>query len=187
MITDPQRLSLLNLIDTNVDLTELVTKPKDLLSALNLANISRENHELQSAKQLPIVFGVEAATQIIGAFKAIAAQNPLFDSMYIALSTVGLDFSHPIIQGSIDSLVQAGVFSADQGASIKGLGIWQVSLATMHFQQDVTQEDVDAVIILYARRQLQRQVAERYNAVVTAVEAGEVVSWEEARAMMGGE
>ena len=185
-LNDSQRQQLANLIDSTEDLRLLIAAPKNLLAALNFADQQQENHTLQTAKVLPITFGMDAATQIVGAFKAVAALNPLFDSMYIALSTVGLDFAHPITQGAIDSLVAGGAFTAEQGASVKALGIWQASLASLTFGEEVTQEDVDTAIVLHNRLLLQKQVSNRYNDVVSQVIDGTLTTWEEARASLGG-
>ena len=104
----------------------------EVLEAITALSVERSNSDLQTSRALTIAIGPEAAATALGGLKAAAATNPLFDSMYIALSSTGLDFAYPMVQQMIDTLTASGAWSSDLGALLKALGIWSESPLEHH-------------------------------------------------------
>jgi hypothetical protein len=66
--------------------------------------------------------GLEAGALVVGTLKAAAAQNPLFESVLIAMSSVGLYINTAERQGQIDQLAAAGEWPNELRDAVKSLG-----------------------------------------------------------------
>jgi hypothetical protein len=68
------------------------------------------------------VVGLEAAALVVGTIKAASAQNPLLETVLIAMSTVGLNIGTPERQAMIGQLALAGGWPDQVRDSVKALG-----------------------------------------------------------------
>lgn len=162
----------------------------EVLATITSLSVERSNSELQTSRGVTLALGVESAAYALGGLKAAGASNPLFDSIYIAVSTTGVDFSNPVTQAMIDVLTGAGAWSADIGASLKSLGVWQESPleyyggergittdeATVQTVLDEIAVEQQAATAAQTRRELEIQVRtfldSQYNRALAAMDAG---------------
>jgi hypothetical protein len=68
------------------------------------------------------VVGLEAAALVVGTIKAASAQNPLLETVLIAMSTVGLNLSSAERQSTITQLAIAGGWPDQVRDAVKALG-----------------------------------------------------------------
>lgn len=200
MATTPQKLA--NLLFTNPALNELAEAgdAPGILAAINLRDRERTNDELQTINAIVLALGEQAAGVAAGVLKTAAAQNPLLDAIYVKFCSTGIDLSNTRTQAMIDllfaSTIPIGLDEQNQpimfdliplGQAIKAMGVWYQSLADQEFGEEATEQHVADALVLFARRKLALLVVARYNAVMAAVEAGDVADWEAARAALGAE
>jgi len=200
MPTTPQKLA--NLLFTNPALNELAEAGDavGILAAINLRDRQRTNDELQTINAIVLALGEQAAGIAAGVLKTAAAQNPLLDAIYVKFCSTGIDLSNARTQAMIDllfaSTIPIGLDEQNQpimfdlmplGQAIKAMGVWYQSLADQEFGEEATEEHVTDALVLFARRKLAMLVVARYNAVMAAVEAGDVADWDAARAALGAE
>lgn len=143
--------------------------------ALNTPSVLRRDSTLRTARWLIDTFGVPDAEKILGTLQA--SSSAVVKAGYDSLTSGGLDLSHPTTQALIDQLGAAGNWGADLAARLKAKGQWLTAPAGEAFGRDITLQDVAA-----ARqwRQLTARAASAYTAVVDAIAAGQVASWEDA-------
>ena len=162
----------------------------EVLTTITAMSVERTNTELQTSRGLTLVLGPEATATALGGLKLAGDANPLLDSIYIAVSTTGLDFANPVTQQMIDQLIGAGVFSTDLGALLKGLGRWQESpLERSGGERELTTDEATVQAVLdeiaveqqaataaQARRALEIEVRTwldaQYNRALAAMDAG---------------
>jgi hypothetical protein len=157
-----------------------------IVAAVNLKDRERTDNTLKTVAAIGDAFSLEDAETIVTIFKTASADNALLDSFYIRLSSVGVDFSHPKVQGMIDQIFTGDY--AGYAAPLKAMGRWMESWADKHLSGvTVDQAFVEEALIVLARRDLERWVTGRYNAVLAAVQAGEVTDEVEAVELFAGE
>ena len=184
-MTTPQKLA--NLLFNDPALKELAEADDaaGILAAINLKDRERTNEELQTINAIVLAYGEEAAGTAAAVLKTAATQNPLLDAIYLKFCSTGISLADPRAQAMLDILFTGEL--AALGASIKRLGVWYQSRAEQEFGEEATEQHVADALVLFARRKLALLVVARYNAVMAAVEAGDVADWEAARAALGAE
>jgi hypothetical protein len=102
------------------------------------------------------VVGLEATALVVGTIKAASAQNPLMDTIIIAMSTVGLSLSTAERQGVIDMLAHAGQWPDAARDAVKALGgTWQPRWQLAGYESEPTlatvQAEIDAARLINAK------------------------------------
>jgi hypothetical protein len=93
------------------------------------------------------VVGLEATALVVGTIKAAGAQNPLMDTILIAMSTVGLSLSTAERQGVIDMLAAAGSWPDEVRDAVKSLGgTYKPQWQSEGYESEPTMESVQAEI-----------------------------------------
>lgn len=111
----------------------------------------------------------EATALVVGTIKAAAAQNPLLDTVLIAMSTSGMSLSMPARQTIIDQLAVAGNWPDALKNTVKGLGVrvqprWQIE----GYASQPTLAQLETEL---AKETLLQDAADRWNAFNDAVYA----------------
>ena len=161
----------------------------EVLTTITDESIEKTNPELQTSRGLAIALGLQDAATAIGGLKAASAENPLLDSMYVALSSTGLDFSHSMVRDMIDQLTGV-VFTSELAGKLKSLGVWHVSPLEVAAgargattDEQTVQSVLDEVASEQSQLSLRRKIADGYNAVVAKVDIAEITTVEDALAM----
>lgn len=151
-----------------------------VVAALNAKSRRHVDTTLRSARWLIVTFGAESAGLILGTLKAVAASNPVVDAGYLSLNSDGLDLSHTTTQQLIDVLAGVGNWPAELTSALKAKGVWYTSAAGDAFGRDITAQDVADCRQWHG---LNRRVVAAYNAVVAAIDSGEVTDFDGAVAV----
>lgn len=110
--------------------------------------------------------GMTIAGKIAGAVKAVAKSEApeaaLFESIFVALSTTGIQLHTPARQAMIDMLGAA--FSPEEVAAVKGLG-----LTVTKVYPDVTEASVEETYSLYKRAQTLNNLQQQFDAIKNMV------------------
>lgn len=93
-----------------------------VIDKLSTPSIVRNNDTAWTLGMIGTQLGLETAGLIAGVMQAAGAVNPLVNSAYIAISTVGLQLSSDDRQIMIETIGSSGGLSAEQVAAIKRLG-----------------------------------------------------------------
>jgi hypothetical protein len=166
-LTDQQALDrLLEVIETG-----RVTVQQSLAAAAKV--LTDEEQELVSATLL-----------------AAAGQSAAMADYRALLLGPGLDWSDSRFQSRLDLLAAAGSWPAETLAKLQGIGIqtaprWQSYGSSITVEP--TLESIAAARATIATDAVRQQLADRYNAVVAAIDAGEVATWDAVRAALGAE
>jgi len=104
---------------------------EDALDALLADGAPLTNTELQTVAAVVKAVGQEATALVLGTIKAVAAQNPLVDGLYLKLCTVGQDWSDTEWQAAIPQYAALGSWPSEVTAALLAMGSvprkqWQV-------------------------------------------------------------
>jgi hypothetical protein len=114
------------------------------------------------------VVGMEATALVVGTMKAAAEQNPLMDTIIIAMSTNGLSLSSPERQAVIDMLAVAGNWPDEVRDAIKALGgAWRPRWQTEGYATEPTLQHVELEI---TKESLKEAATNRWNAFQSAID-----------------
>lgn len=166
-LTDQQALDrLLEVIETG-----RVTVQQSLAAAAKV--LTDEEQELVSATLL-----------------AAAGQSAAMADYRALLLGPGLDWSDSRFQSRLELLAAAGSWPGETLATLKSIGIqtaprWQSYDGAITVEP--TLESIAAARATIATDAVRQQLADRYNAVVAAMDAGEVATWDAVRAALGAE
>lgn len=121
---------------------------------------------------------------------AAAGQSAAMADYRALLLGPGLDWSDSRFQSRLDLLAAAGSWPAETLATLKAIGIqtapcWQSYTGVLAITVEPTLESIAAARATIATDAVRQQLADRYNAVVAAMDAGEVATWDAVRAAMG--
>jgi len=110
-----------------------------------------------------------------------------FDT-FVTVVTAGCRFDDAETIAAIDAAVAAGAVTAEEAATVKAMGIttgpaWR----KWSLPELPSVEEIEAAQATIASDALAEQVAQRYQSVRDAMAAGEVLTWEQARAALGAE
>lgn len=113
---------------------------KDLISSLGLSGTSAQIADALNAKTVekrveePVtgatiirVFGEEVARTLAAKVYAATQSDPLLNAFFVKVNSTGLCFGSDEAQSMIESLKNSGVFTQQEAAMLKGLGVKQVS------------------------------------------------------------
>ena len=97
--------------------------------------------------------GLQAAAMVVGTLKQAAIQNPLLETVVIAMSSVGLFINTAERQGMIDQLAIAGEWPDEVRDAVKGLGgTTQPRWQTEGYEAEPTLAQVTKELIISASR-----------------------------------
>lgn len=182
-------MSIAHVIDASEELSALAESDNGaaLLSAMNAKTIQRTSADLQTARSILVRYGMAFGSRVLAGFKTAAASDPLLDSMLIALSSTGLNFSDPLTQQAVDALVASGAFTSEDGDALKRLGVWSESIADQQLGRDATEQDITDSVSEWRKITLARYLAERANIAAAAIADGTATSPSEVNAAFAGE
>ena len=95
---------------------------QDVVDILSTPTIVRNNDTAWTLGMIGTQLGLETAGLIAGVMQAAGASNPLINSAYIAISTVGLQLSSDDRQMMIGTIGTVGGLTSQQVDAIKRLG-----------------------------------------------------------------
>jgi hypothetical protein len=173
-------MNILNLITADIALTEkTASELADYLNAKTL--ILKRTDSILSFKGVTIKEGVDFTRSILGKLKAAAdgTGDPILAAAYLAMTSVGLDFAHPMTQGMIDTMEAMQVFTPQEAASLKNLGTFSASKIEEMFGegQVLSVEDAGASLAAWNRQQLTSRFATRYNQIQAQIATGSIMDW----------
>jgi hypothetical protein len=99
----------------------------EVAAALNAQTVMQSITDLQTSTDLIRALGTADAEAALRGYELAMAGSAILRSQYQSLNSVGLDFSHPLVQASVDSMVAGGALSSALAAKVKALGIKQIS------------------------------------------------------------
>lgn len=172
-------LNITNIFDGNPALIDMdISEVVDLLNTKNIATQTG----VYTYKGIVLKYGEDFTRNVIGKLKAASAADPLLDASYLSLCTNGLDFSNSVVQGTIDALVTAEVFTSEEGVSLKALGNNPISRIEELFGigTTLTEDDVTATLSEMNKRKLIAKITNRYNSLRGRIDNGEVTTLEQA-------
>jgi hypothetical protein len=118
------------------------------------------------------LIGLESTALVVGTIKAASAQNPLMDTILIAMSTVGLSLSTAERQGVIDMLASAGSWPDSVRDNVKALGgTYKPQWQTQGYESEPTIESVQAEIDAAAKSVIVETAKTKVSAKATNVNA----------------
>lgn len=104
----------------------------------------------------------------------------------IQLGGNGINFADTETQRMIDGLEQASLFTAEQASQLRGVGVRLISSwEDLGESEPLTEAEVAEARDQLAQVAIVRKVADRYNAVVAAITAGQITTLEAAAAALG--
>lgn len=162
----------------------------EVLAIITAKSIEETDSTPVTASTLETRIDPQMAIAMIEKFGAVKGSSARLEAQFYQFATVGLDMSAQPRRDAIDQLVLAGVFTADEGAALKGLGRWQESPleayggerglttdeATVQSVLDEITAEQQAAAAAVARRELEIQVRtwldSQYNRALAAMDAG---------------
>lgn len=99
----------------------------EVLAIITAQSIEKTDSTPVTASTLETRIDPQMAIAMIEKFGAVKGSSARLEAQFYQFATVGLDMSAQPRRDAIDQLVLAGVFTADEGAALKGIGRWQVS------------------------------------------------------------
>jgi len=95
---------------------------QEIADALNAKTETVTNDELYTVAGIIQELGPDMARQVIAAFEAATAADPLLRAVYYKISSTGISFSDPDTVALLEQLQAAGVFTQEQVDALKGIG-----------------------------------------------------------------
>jgi len=95
---------------------------QEIADALNAKTETVTNDELYTIAGIIQELGPDMARQVIAAFEAATAADPLLRAVYYKISSTGISFSDPDTVALLEQLQAAGVFTQEQVDALKGIG-----------------------------------------------------------------
>ncbi len=157
-----------------------------LLEVIETGRVTAQQSLAAAAKVL-----TDSEQELVSAtLLAAAGQSAAMADYRALLLGPGLDWSDSRFQARLDLLAAAGSWPAETLATLKSLGIqtaprWQSYDGAIAVEP--TLESIAAARATIATDAVRQQLADRYNAVVAAMDAGEVATWDAVRAALGVE
>lgn len=143
--------------------------PSDIdgfVARMNAKTNRHERHDTVTTAILLKTYGMAKTMDWIGALKT-AGLGDLIGSL-----DSGWDFAAAETQAQLDWAISQGLFSAEDGAVLKALGVWFTSQAEDN-GGECTRANVEAAVAIIAKKPLLAEAAQRYQNVVAAVESGQ--------------
>ncbi len=112
----------LQLVKDLIHQHNLTGTAQEIADALNAKTETVANDELYTVAGIIQELGPDMARQVIAAFEAATAADPLLRAVYYKITSTGISFSDPDTVAMMDQLQAAGVLTADQVQALKGIG-----------------------------------------------------------------
>ena len=112
----------LQLVKDLIRIHNLTGTAQEIADALNAKTETVANDELYTVAGIIQELGPDMARQVIAAFEAATAADPLLKAVYYKIASTGISFSDPDTVAMMDQLQAAGVLTADQVQALKGIG-----------------------------------------------------------------
>ncbi|GIV49828.1 MAG: hypothetical protein KatS3mg038_3836 [Candidatus Kapaibacterium sp.] len=104
------------------------TTPEEIAAALNAKRIDVADSTSKTSAAIIAALGPDVARRLLAKFAQAAKADPLLQSQWERLNSVGIDFSHPLVAEMLSQLVTANVFTAEEKETILGLGKKRLSI-----------------------------------------------------------
>ncbi|GIV52079.1 MAG: hypothetical protein KatS3mg038_2600 [Candidatus Kapaibacterium sp.] len=104
------------------------TNPKEIAAALNATRIEVADNTPKTSAAIIAALGPDVARRLLAKFAQAANADPLLQSQWERLNSVGIDFSHPLVSTIVDQLVATNVFTTEEKELILGLGRKHLSI-----------------------------------------------------------
>lgn len=142
------------------------------------------NHERWTSAGLAKLFGRKVAGTIDETFKAI----PGMDWIRLLLAGGGIDFSDDETRAGLIDMRDAGLLTPEIVNTLLEIGRPTAKLFAVEGLASLpTVEEIDAERATIATEEVRQKLADRYNATVEAMEAGQAVTWDQVRTLLGAE
>lgn len=161
-----------------------------VLSAVNSLSVQRTDSTPYTWSGLSAQLSLrDVSAEAIVAFEMLVPNLPGGSLLDKLLTSGGADFTLAPLRAALAAAASAQ--DADGQAliaAVLSVGVWHVSpWQAAGNSGDATLEEVQAARAAVALDTLRRQIVDRYNAVIGAVDTGAVTDWTEARAALGAE
>jgi len=153
-----------------------------VVAVLNEPSIAIPHREKRDRDWLAKTLGPDEARKVLATLRA--SDDELVQAEYYAVNSSGVDLSTDLRQGLIAQLGRAARWSPETIQKLLAAGVTRTSPAQQALGRDVTLEDVSRARI---HEDLKGRVAKAYNAVIAAIDAGEVVDTDGAKAAFAAE
>ncbi len=129
------------------------------------------------------LIGKAGLVPLLAGLKADPASEPM-----LVLITSGIFLDDEETRQTIEDIRDAGLLSTDHAQLLLDAGILYGPLwKKVGLTAEPTTEDIAAVQATIASEELRERVAQRYQSVRDAMDAGEVVTWDAAQDALGAE
>ncbi|GIW60994.1 MAG: hypothetical protein KatS3mg087_2060 [Patescibacteria group bacterium] len=102
--------------------------PDEIAARLNTKQIEVMDSAPKTSAGLIAALGPDVARRLLAKFAQAAKADPLLQSQWERLNSVGIDFSHPLVSTIVDQLVATNVFTMEERELILGLGRKHLSI-----------------------------------------------------------
>ena len=112
----------LQLVKDLIRIHNLTGTAQEIADALNAKTETVTNDELYTVAGIIKELGPDMARQVLTAFEAATAVDPLLKAVYYKITSTGISFADPDTVALLEQLQAAGVLTQDQGDALKGIG-----------------------------------------------------------------
>lgn len=137
------------------------------VSRMNAGTVRHEDHQRKTYSDLTEHFTLEELPLLD------AALGNGFSWVQRALGGIGIDFASPAVENGLAALVKAGKITEEMAARIRAIGVTYTSIADAN-GGECTRRNVEDAIAIMRRQPLLAEAEARYQAVVSAIHAGEI-------------
>jgi len=112
----------LQLVKDLIHQHNLTGTAQEITDVLNAKTETVTNDELYTVAGIIKELGPDMARQVLTAFEAATAVDPLLKAVYYKITSTGISFADPDTVALLEQLQAAGVLTQDQGDALKGIG-----------------------------------------------------------------
>ena len=158
------------------------TDPREVRDRLSDQVELRRDDDRYTPAGIGKIIGRNAMLQLLGGLDSTPETKPM-----LVIITGGIYLSDAETRETIMGLQQAGLLSEENAAKLLTQGIEHGPVWTQAGLEFLpTVEEIAAVQATIGTEELREQVAQRYQSVRDAIDAGEILTWEAARTALGG-
>jgi len=128
----------------------------------------------KTSRHLILTMGDADARLMLGTMRTVAELDPLMASMWTAFATTGINFAEDQTQANITVLAAAGVWPDALTQKVREFGVYSRSDFELAMGRQPTLADVTDARVWVDSDSLNQKVANGYNTVVSAIDAGTV-------------
>jgi len=111
-----------DLVKDLIRIHNLTGTAQEIADVLNAKTETVTNDELYTVAGIIKELGPDMARQVLTAFEAATAVDPLLKAVYYKITSTGISFADPDTVALLEQLQAAGVLTQDQGDALKGIG-----------------------------------------------------------------